>query len=327
MHAFKLRPLLLPVLLAAASAAHAQSNVTLYGLIDMSVGRTQAPGGAATKGVESGKMTTSYWGVRGSEDLGGGMAAQFVLDSFMRSDTGAAGRFNADTLWARNAYVGVSGQFGQVMLGRNTTSLFVQTLLFNALGDSFGYSPSIRHYFTSGTVSGDTGWSDSVRYLSPKFSNMSFSLHTALAEANGGRNMGASVNYGAGPLALAGAWQSVKKGAAVDDTATWQIAGSYDLGSAKLFGQYGKVKNDTAPNVNDYSITGLGAAVNAGPQAKVLVQYSQVSPDKGARQRTFTVGYDYFLSKRTDLYGMYMNDRKAGSSTGSNYGVGIRHRF
>lgn len=329
MRALSFRPLLVPLLLAAATAASAQStgNVTLYGLIDMSLGRTQSPGGTATKGIDSGKMTTSYWGVKGTEDLGSGMSAVFALESFMRSDTGAAGRFNGDTFWARNAYVGLGSKAGQVTFGRNTTSLFVQTLMFNAFGDAFGFSPSIRHYFTSNTVSGDTGWSDSIRYLSPRLGGASFSAHAALGEGNGGRNLGASVNYGAGPLALAGAWQSVEKGATVDDTTTWQLAGSYDLGKAKLFGQYGQVKNKTTPNVNDYAITGIGASIATSSTGKVLVQYGRVSPDTGPRLTTFTLGYDYFLSTRTDLYAAWMSERKTGTASGTTYGLGVRHRF
>jgi hypothetical protein len=72
----------------------------------------------------------------------------FALNSFLRADNGAAGRFNGDAFWARDAYVGLSGAFGTSLLGRNTTPLFVSTLLFNAFGDSFAFSPSIRQLFT-----------------------------------------------------------------------------------------------------------------------------------------------------------------------------------
>lgn len=207
-----LRPAL--VLAAAlAAAAHADSTVSVYGLIDLSAGRTQSPGGVATKGVDSGKMSTSYFGLKGSEDLGGGLSAQFVIESFMRNDTGAVGRFNGDTFWARNAHVGLNGGLGGVALGRNTTSLFVSVLVFNALGDSFGFSPAIRHYFTSGTVSGDTGWSDSVKYTSPKFGGASFTAHVAADEGDGGRNTGLSGLYFSGPFGATLAWQKVQKGA------------------------------------------------------------------------------------------------------------------
>ena len=312
-------------LAAAAGAAHAQSNVQMYGLIDLSAGQSQAPGGVATKGIDSGKMTTNYIGFKGSEDLGGGLSANFALEHFMRYDTGSAGRFDADAFWARNANVGLSGNFGAVSLGRVTTSLFVQTLIFNPFGDSFGFSPSIRHYFTSGTTTGDTGWNDSVRYTSPRFGGATFSVHGAPGEGNGGRNAGASVLYFSGAMAGGLAWQKVEKGATVQDTTSWQLAGSYDFKTAKLFAQHGSVKNDSTGR--SYDITGLGASMPVGGMGKLLAQWGQISPSTGAKRTTVSLGYDHDLSKRTDLYGVYMSDKISGLSTGSNYGVGIRHRF
>lgn len=321
-----LRPVALLSLLAlgAMTAAQAQSTVTMSGLIDLSAGRFQAPGGVATKGVESGKMSTSWFGLRGTEDLGGGMLALFTLESFMRNDTGAAGRFNGDTFWARNAFVGLTTGAGTVTLGRNTTSLFVNTLVFNAFGDSFGFSPSIRHYFTSGTVSGDTGWSDSVKYSSPKFGGLSLTAHGALGEGSGGRNLGASAMYFGGPFGAGLAWQKVEKGAEADTT-TWQMSGSYSFDPVKLYAQYGKVDDKTA--INSYKITGLGGEVLVTQLGKVLLQWSKLSPDVGAGRTTVSLGYDYQTSKRTDLYAVYMSDRQTGKSSGSNYATGIRHRF
>lgn len=314
-------------LAAFAVAAHAQaaSSVSLYGLVDVSVGSTQAPGGASIKGADSGKMTTSYFGLKGSEDLSGGLKAQFAVESFMRADTGSAGRFDGDAFWARSAYVGLSGSAGTVALGRNTTSLFVQTLLFNAFGDSFGYSPSIRHYFTSGTTTGDTGWSDSIKYTSPRLGGVTFTGHVAAGEGGGGRNLGASALYFSGALGLAAAWQKVEKGATVADTTAWQLAGSYTVASVKLFAQFGQVDNDTTGN--GYSITGLGVALSTSPSGKLLGQISQISPDTGASRRTLSLGYDHFVSKRTDLYAALMNDSIKGLSTGTSYSVGMRHRF
>lgn len=310
--------------LGAATAAQAQSNVTLYGLIDLSAGSFQAPGGLSKKGVDSGNMSTSYWGLKGSEDLGDGLRANFVMEAFMRNDAGQTGRFDGDPYWARTSTVGLSNRFGAINLGRNTTSLFVQTLLFNAFGDSFGFSPSIRHYFTSGTVSGDTGWADSVKYSSPSMGGFSFTAHGALGEANGGRNEGLSALYFGGPLALGAAWQEVKKGAAVADTSSWQLAGSYDFKVVKFYAQYGEVDNDNS--LNSYAISGLGGEMTFGV-GKLLAQYSQVSPDVGASRKTASLGYDHFLSKRTDLYAVYMQDRMDGLSNGTSYAAGVRHRF
>ena len=324
------RPRLHPTLLAlgaplfAAGAAQAQSSVSLYGLVDLSVGSFQSPGGDSAKGVNSGNMTTSYYGLKGSEDLGSGLKANFAIEAFMRSDTGASGRFNGDAYWARSSWVGVSSGYGSLNVGRNTTSLFVNTLIFNAFGDSFGFSPSIRHYFTSGTTTGDTGWSDSLKYTSPRFGGLTMTAHVAAGEGDGGKNGGVSALYFGGPLALGFAWQSVSKGGTLDNTKAWQLGASYDLKAAKLFGQYGNVKNDATGNA--YDITGLGASVPAGA-GSVLVQWGKISPDLTASRTTFSLGYDYFLSKRTDLYAVTMSDKISGLSSGTTYAVGMRHRF
>jgi predicted porin len=108
------------------------------------------------------------------------------------------------------------------------------------------------------------------------------------------------------------------------DTTTWQLGGSYALGDTKLFAQYGSVDNDTSGM--GYDITGLGASIKAGA-GNVLAQWGRISPDSGAKRTTFSVGYDYFLSKRTDLYAVFMSDKISGLSGGTNYGVGIRHKF
>lgn len=60
---------------------------------------------------------------------------------------------------------------------------------------------------------------------------------------------------------------------------------------------------------------------------KLLAPHSQVSPDVGASRKTASLGYDHFLSKRTDLYAVYMQDRMSGLSNGTPYAAGVRHRF
>lgn len=317
------------IALALPGAAMAQSNVTLSGLLDISAGQSKAAGSSnKVWGVDNGQMTTSWFGVSGSEDLGGGLSALFTLQSFMRADTGASGRFGADTFWARNAFVGLaSNSLGKLTIGRNTTPFFVTTLSFNPFGDSFGYSPSIRHYFTSGTLTGDSGWSDSVLYTSPKLGGATLQLFMAAAEAgSNGRNHGVNVRWGAGAFDSALSWQDVKKdgATAVADTKSWQAAASYDFGVAKLFGQFGNVANKTSGN--EYDIAGLGASVPVG-NGRILAQWGQIKPEIGAKRKTFSAGYDYFLSKRTDLYAVAMSDKIDGQTSGSAFSVGIRHRY
>ncbi len=324
------RSILLAALVAlAAPAVSAQSSVTVYGLIDLSVGSSKAPGGSTDKNINSGNMTTSFIGFKGSEDLGGGMSAVFAIESFMRADTAQAGRFDGDTFWARNAYVGVSSGAGTVTLGRNTTSLFVNTLIFNPFGDSFGFSPAIRQTFTSGgnfQVSGDTGWSDSVKYSSPNFGGLSFTGHAALGEGNGGRNIGLSALYFGGPFGAGFAWQQVEKGTGPfnPDTTAWQLGLSYNMAPAKFYAQYGSSDNKTIDNTTQ--VIGLGADYALGI-GKLMLQWNKLSPDVGADLKTLSFGYGHQLSKRTDVYAVYMNEKKTGLRTGNSYAVGIRHRF
>jgi predicted porin len=315
------------VALALPAAALAQSGVTLAGLLDLSVGETKAPGGIKVRGVDNGQMTTSWWGVNGTEDLGGGLSAVFTVQGFMRADTGVSGRFNADTFWARNALVGVASKnLGRVSLGRHTTPFFVTTLSFNPFGDSFGYSPSIRHYFTSGTLTGDSGWSDSVMYTSPSWGGAVLTLIGAAGEGSNGRNHGVNLRFGTGAFDSAISWQDVKKdgATAVADTRSWQAALAYDFGVARLFGQVGNVASRSTGN--EYDITGLGASVPLGG-GKLLAQWGRIKPQTGARRTTFTAGYDYFLSRRTDLYLVAMNDKIDNLSSGRGASLGIRHRF
>ncbi|MEZ7847995.1 MAG: porin, partial [Polaromonas sp.] len=99
----------------------------MYGRLDASVGSTStettgaAPVAKLSKmGVGSSAMNTTFWGLKGSEDLGAGMQANFKLESQFNMDTGVA----SGTLFERQAYVGLSGNFGSVNLGRQYTSYY-----------------------------------------------------------------------------------------------------------------------------------------------------------------------------------------------------------
>lgn len=319
-----------------ACGAQAQSQVKLYGLLDLSIGSVKDVGSSTRKTVlDSGKLTTSYYGLSGSEDLGGGLSGLFKLEGFLRADSGEQGRFNGDAQFARTASVGLSHQeLGTLTLGRNTTALFVSTLSFNAFGDSFGYSPSIRHYFGAGqaAVTGDTGWSDSLSYSSPTWNGLRFGLAAAAKEANpstssNGGNWSANLGYVQGPLAAALVIQDVEKDGAItlDDTHTTQLNASYDFGLAKAFAQYAKVDNRSNGD-KDTTLSGLGVRVPAGKGA-VIAQWSQSSPKKGDERNTTSVGYLYPLSKLTELYAVGMYDGKDGSSAGHAYSIGMRTRF
>ena len=334
--------------LCLSAPAFAQSSVSLYGLVDMSAGKFQDAGAGKIWMAQSGNMATSFVGFKGSEDLGGGLKAKFSIESFLRADTGASGRFAGDVFWARAAWVGLSGDFGTTTLGRTTNQFFVSTLIFNAFTDSFGYSPSIRQVLTPSSVHpqmlawlGDTGWSNSILYASPNVGGFSFNLQTALGEGTSkGRNVGANALYFNGPFAATAAYQRVEQGvssftptiqsAGFNNQTSAQVGASYDFGVVKLMGQY-SVVTTTATVGTKSKIYGIGASAPLGV-GKLLAQYGNAKNDFGGTKadlvnKTLTLGYDYFLSKNTDLYALVMNDKLTNVATGNTIAAGIKVKF
>lgn len=338
--------------LACTGAAYAQSNVQLTGLVDMYAGSLKAPGGDRTGVVGSGGLTTSWWGMKGTEDLGGGLKADFNLTAFFRADTGEMNRgIPNDTFFSRDANVGLSGNFGRLGLGRDKAPNFLPTILTNPFGDSFTVSPLVLHanvpnfgaqwtnqQVTTGT---DTGWSNQIIYSTPNFGGLTANVHYQFGEQTaagqrGKKNVGLNALYFSGPLSLTAFYERVQiaqpTGLAVQDTKTdWMLGGTYNFNVVKLYGTYGQakikaqdVKNTTYSLGLDVPVTGTtGTFKAAAAHTK-----SEVGLAEGKRT-TFTVGYDHFLSKRTDVYGAVMYDRIkwVDSKSGTSVAVGIRHRF
>jgi predicted porin len=169
---------LLPAI-ALCSAAHAAwaqadapaASAQIYGLLDAFAGsmrRSDEPG--RTKVLNSGGMTTSFWGIRGAESLGDGLQAQFALESFFQADSGTMGRNATYPYFSRNAWVGLAGGFGQVALGRQTNPMFVASGAFNPFGTSLQFSPVMLHTWQptyNRAVLGDSVWSNALQYTSP----------------------------------------------------------------------------------------------------------------------------------------------------------------
>lgn len=363
---------ILAAMAAASAGAHAQSSVTLYGLIDASVGRFNGAAAGinaqntAVSKVESGSLSTSRWGIRGNEDLGGGLSASFEMSSFFRNDTGAVGRNDAigapvnvaaDPFFSRMAWVGLSHKdFGRVRLGNVTTLMFVNSISSNAFGDATVFGPLNLVTFIGSPLTGGTAWTNSVVYDSPNIAGFTGSAAYSAAEGQGGGNRALRVAYSNGPLATSLAWQSVKKnpltfaeGTSPNNTRSWQWAGSYDFKVAKVWAHLGRIENkgtEAAPLNVSYKIWDLSASVPVGP-GNILAGYASrrtsdavgpipaTSAGGNVQRKVFTVGYDYWLSKRTDLYALAMRDSTRTNTVGSgllnasgtSFAVGIRHTF
>ena len=362
------------VLLAALGGnAAAQGNVTLYGLLDVAAGRFKgAPGGVngrdqAVHKLDGGGLSTSHWGLRGTEDLGGGLAASFELSGFLRNDSGTVGRNDAipapvnvaaDPFWSRAAWVGLgSTRLGRLRLGNVTTLMFLQSITTNAFGDSTVFAPLNLVTFIGSPQAGGTGWTNSIVYDSPAFAGFAFSAARSMAETQGGHNSALRFSCAQGPWAASLAWQDVKKnpltfadGTSANNTRSWQLAASYDFAVVKLFAHLGRIHNrgtEAAPQDVDYRLWDLSAAAPIGTGLLLAGVAQRRTGDRVApvpataaggnlERRVLTAGYDHYLSKRTDLYAMLMSDRTRTSTlpttapvdaSATSFAVGMRHRF
>ena len=328
----------------AVASVQAQSNVQLSGLVDVYAGSMRMAGDASSKSVVgSGGLTTSWWGMTGTEDLGGGMKASFALTAFFRADTGETGRFVNDPQFSRDANVSLSGGFGTVTLGRGKAPNFLPTIAFNPMGDSFTFSPLVLHADVplfngtkwAATTPSDTGWANQITYSTPSFSGLKANLHYQLGEVasdTGKNNVGFNLMYAAGPLGLTAFWERdqitnpVPALFAGSATRTdWMLGGSWDATVVKGFLTYGESKSDQS-NVKAKTTT-LGASVPLG-NGKLLADWANTRLSGGGATRdTVAIGYDYTMSKRTDLYAVLMNDKITNFTSGNSFGVGVRHRF
>lgn len=341
--------------LSAAAAAQAQSSYNVYGVIDLSVGSMQLSGLPTTADnkritkVDGNNMTTSFLGFKGLEDLGGGLKAGFVLEAFMRPDTGASGRFDNDPFWGRAANVFLDSGYGKLTIGRQGNLLFGQVAGFNPYGGAFGLSPAVRLTFGRwGNDKGDSGWSNAVTYHTPKFGGASFAVSWQPGEdaTKGERDSYALTgSYSAGPFAIAAGWQTLGAASAPKaDLMAGQrqnfglVSTSYDLGVAKLFAQYGEFSNNGFATTSriDTQLYQVGASVPVGKSGKVLLSYgeSKEKPVSGGttpvtKHRITSLGYDLNLSKRTDVYAVVMVDKEqlANFESGTSVVFGLRHAF
>lgn len=341
--------------IAIPAMAQSSAQVQVEGVVDAFVGSLKSAGDSSSrKVVDSAGMTTSYLGFRGSEDLGGGVKASFALTSFYRVDIGQQGRFNGnETFFSRDANVGLSGGFGSVTVGRALAPNFLPSVLFNPFGDSFTFSPLILHFNVplfnatgwSSSLAGDTGWSNHIRYTTPSFGGLTTSLFYQFGEeaGNTGKNNAAiNMMYFAGPLSLTAFYHDVEVNNPLDtpvnvvkryaglDAARQKvrfIGGAYDFNVVKLFATYDKATHDVDLDDKTFS---LGASVPVGA-GKIMAAWAQTKRDAAgraeAKRDTVSLGYDYSLSKRTDVYAVAMRDKITDFESGNSFGAGIRHRF
>jgi predicted porin len=336
------RSLLACALAAAAlspARARADDGVQVYGLIGSYVGSIERSDATPrTTVVGSGGLTTSWWGVRGSEDLGNGVKGIFQLEQFFQPDTGGAGRSAADpTGFSRSGWVGLSGAFGQVTVGRHTSPYYVSMILVNPFGSSVVFSPLVVQSYVasfSNTVIGDTVWNNVIQYVSPTVGGLSTTVVYAPGEVAGNsrvNNAGVHLRYLNGPLTAVLSVQRNRTAAVAPSTGQLAtLAGlAYDAGWAKLYAS-GQATDNADTHVTSRTWQ-LGTSVPVTPAGSVLFSWARTTVDNPllsvGMHDSAGLGYDHYLSKRTDIYATYLYDHIDGRRVGGSYALGIRHMF
>lgn len=325
-----------------ALAAVAQAQVKVYGSLDMAFGSYKPVGGDSVTKVESGNMMTSFIGFSGSEDLGGGLKAEFALESFLGGDTGRTlpNMASSAGFWGRASWVGLSGSFGKFIIGQYDNALFVSGLSYNPFGSSMTFSPTMRHFYalgSSGTDSGaalafDTGWVNSLTYETPNLNGFTASLQWAAKESStdGAKDsFTLSAAYNAGPLSLMGVYVSAgatdANAAYLAEQDIFSLNASYDFGVAKGFFQYTDIDNESFVDGTHFQV---GASVPMSDKGSILVSYAEMKySDADYKDKIFSLGYDYYISKRTDVYVALSNEKATGAKGATSFAVGIKHAF
>ncbi|WP_179402082.1 porin [Burkholderia guangdongensis] len=347
--------------MGAVSGAWAQSSVTLYGSLDAGVAYVNNVGGHTKWSEIQGNTQPDRWGLRGREDLGGGLAAVFQLENGFATNTGALS--TANTLFNRAAFVGLSSDtYGTLTLGRQST------LTFDSLGPlSTAYLAMSWYAFHPGNIdglalTGNVPYNNSVKYRSPTFWGITGAAQMALGNTtnfSNGKSVSASLSYANGPFKAAAVYsdehnrsilisqtgiasfqgQNTAAGYLADKVENIGAGASYNFGPVLVHGLYTRVKMQSNGFSNTFQSYDAGANVNTSA-FNTIAGGAATSTLSGKRWTQFELGDIYSLSKRTQLYANVLYEHAsggaqaafftAGTSSSANQVVvltGIHHSF
>ncbi|QHE93219.1 porin [Pandoraea fibrosis] len=324
-----------------ASVVHAQSNVTLYGSIDASLNYVSNQNGAHSYQAQNGMINGTRWGMKGTEDLGGGTSAIFQLENGFNLFNGKQGQGARE--FGRQAWLGLKdNQFGSLTLGRQ----YDPTIWYLAVHTGgFTGGTAFAHPFDNDNMGNSFRIDNSVMYTSPSWNGLSmrtmyaFSNQAGAATATANRAYSAGVGYDNGPLSLGAAFIVINNvganaGGAVDGSSnsgdSTFVAGKqsvFGFGGSYIWGKgtYGAtwtrtlVSNGSSVNLFGYKPMGdaslrmdnfdvnvtYNAATNItliGSYAFTMGRYESATTSASPKWHQVNLQAAYYFSKRTDVY-------------------------
>ena len=302
-------------LFAAAAAAlvsagaFAQSNVTMYGVVDAGVEWVnKAPGnGGSRTAMQSGNLSGSRWGLRGVEDLGGGLKGIFNLESGFTIDDGRSGQDGR--LFGRNAYVGLQGQWGQLTLGRQQNLMFDFALNYDPMAIANRYSLASQDAALAGRAD------NAVKYVGTFSGVRTSALYSTRSDGQEvagnnkvGREWSLGLDYASGPYSVGVVYDRTNGNTAELADIKIQramLGGTYAYGPAKLYAGY-RWAHATGLGLDSArsNLYWLGVGYQATPALTLTgtAYYQNFKAEGAGNPWLFVVSSDYALSKRTDAY-------------------------
>jgi len=340
--------------LATVSGVAVAQSATVYGIFDLSFTRaTNVDSGKSLTALTDAVWMPSVFGVTGSEDLGGGLKASFNLESDVNVDTGSLSSASGTKLFGRKSNVALSGNFGELKLGKDIDQIFLQGFIDN-VRNAHSSSGFIAHTVkAAGALSTDSVFTENlVRYTTPTVSGFKAAVQYRFGEsaANGnsyGNSTSLLANYSNAGLSLSVGTKTANDvnqagtATANQDTELTYVGATYQIGAVRLSATnwQTKFKGSSTAKVKTQEY-GVGYAVT--PALTAAVNY--VETEQGSAKGDITsASLKYALSKRTNLWtlvsrttndtgsqiygGHYGAAYPASAKDGTTTSVGITHSF
>jgi predicted porin len=283
------------------NAAYAQSSVTLYGVLDNGLAYQSTGAESAVRAVPGGLYATRY-GFKGSEDVGGGLYINFQLEQAFSGMTGVA--TNPADAFNRQAWVGVSGGFGEVRFGLQNSPQY-EVLQAEMDPTAVKSIASPMNNFNSLTIRE----SNAISYFTPTFAGLSARFMVALRDSttkptNGLQFYNATVLYVNGPLRAAAGYQQADNTTGTSILKVFNAAASIGAGPNRFWLAYHTELQTNTLNNSKRDVYQVSDSYMLSPYDQLSLMYGYAHDRTGAGNNAQELGLidEYFLSKATELY-------------------------